>query len=123
VLLALGLFAVLATGPAWSGAAFVGLGAAVLLTLAAVTASRAYGDALGGAAGRLRDAVRVRGRRRAGRVRRRRPGRRLRAPALAGRARAAVRVGRVLLVAALGAIGVAAASDLHGRITVGLFGR
>jgi len=50
VLLALGLFAVLSTGPAWSGAAFVGLGVAVLLTLAGVTASRAYGDARAGAA-------------------------------------------------------------------------
>jgi type VII secretion integral membrane protein EccD len=50
VLLALGVFAVLAAGPAWSGAAFVGLGVCALLTLAAVTASRAYGDALGGAA-------------------------------------------------------------------------
>jgi type VII secretion integral membrane protein EccD len=50
VLLAVGLFAVLAAGPAWRGAAFAGLGAALLLTLAAVTASRAYGDARAGAA-------------------------------------------------------------------------
>jgi type VII secretion integral membrane protein EccD len=49
VLLALGLFAVLAAGPAWDGAAFAGLGAAAFLLLAAVTASRAYGDALAGA--------------------------------------------------------------------------
>ncbi|WP_250031536.1 type VII secretion integral membrane protein EccD [Paractinoplanes maris] len=50
VLLALGLLAVLAAGPAWSGAAFAGLGLAVLLALAGVTASRAYGDARAGAA-------------------------------------------------------------------------
>lgn len=50
VLLALGLFAVLDNGPAWPGAAFVALGAAVLLALAGVTASRAYGDAPAGAA-------------------------------------------------------------------------
>ncbi|MCM4077408.1 type VII secretion integral membrane protein EccD [Paractinoplanes hotanensis] len=50
VLLALGLFAVLAAGPAWNGAAFAGLGLAVLLALAGVTASRAYGDARAGAA-------------------------------------------------------------------------
>ena len=49
VLLAVGLFAVLAAGPAWNGAAFAGLGGAMLLTLAAVTASRAYGDGPGGA--------------------------------------------------------------------------
>jgi type VII secretion integral membrane protein EccD len=49
VLLALGLIAVLAAGPAWSGAEFVGLGVAVLLALAGVTASRAYGDARAGA--------------------------------------------------------------------------
>jgi type VII secretion integral membrane protein EccD len=50
VLLALGLLAVLSAGPAWGGAAFLGLGVAVLLALAGVTASRAYGDARAGAA-------------------------------------------------------------------------
>ncbi|MBM2617178.1 type VII secretion integral membrane protein EccD [Actinoplanes sp. LDG1-06] len=50
VLLALGLIAVLAAGPGWTGAAFAGLGLAVLLALAGVTASRAYGDARAGAA-------------------------------------------------------------------------
>ncbi|MBU2663298.1 type VII secretion integral membrane protein EccD [Actinoplanes bogorensis] len=50
VLLALGLVAVLAAGPGWSGAAFAGLGLAILLALAGVTASRAYGDARAGAA-------------------------------------------------------------------------
>ena len=50
VLLAFGLFAVLSTGPAWSGAAFVGLGVAMLLALSGVTAARAYGDARAGAA-------------------------------------------------------------------------
>jgi type VII secretion integral membrane protein EccD len=50
VLLALGLLAVLAAGPAWSGSAFVGLGVGLLLALAGVTASRAYGDARAGAA-------------------------------------------------------------------------
>ena len=48
--LALGLFAVLFTGPAWDGAAYLGLGVALLLALAGVTASRAYGDARAGAA-------------------------------------------------------------------------
>jgi len=50
VLLGLGLFAVLAAGPSWSGAAYVALGVALLLTLAGVTASRAYADARAGAA-------------------------------------------------------------------------
>ncbi|HYN94302.1 MAG TPA: type VII secretion integral membrane protein EccD, partial [Pilimelia sp.] len=50
VLLWLPLFAVLRDGPAFSGAAFVALGVAVLLTLAGVTASRAYGDAPAGVA-------------------------------------------------------------------------
>ena len=50
VLLLLGLIAVLAAGPDWPGAAFAGLGLAVLLALAGVTASRAYGDARAGAA-------------------------------------------------------------------------
>ena len=50
MLLALGLLALLSAGPAWDGAAFVGLGVALLLTLAGATASRAYGDARAGAA-------------------------------------------------------------------------
>jgi type VII secretion integral membrane protein EccD len=50
VLLALGLIAALVAGPAWVGSAFVGLGVAVVLALAGVTASRAYGDARAGAA-------------------------------------------------------------------------
>lgn len=50
VLLALGLIAVLAAGPRWAGGEFAGLGLAVLLALAGVTASRAYGDARAGAA-------------------------------------------------------------------------
>jgi type VII secretion integral membrane protein EccD len=50
VLLSIGLFAVLLAGPAWTGAAFVGLGIAVVLAVAGVTASRAYGDARAGAA-------------------------------------------------------------------------
>ncbi|MEU8816026.1 type VII secretion integral membrane protein EccD [Actinoplanes sp. NPDC048796] len=50
VLLAIGLVAVLAAGPGRPGAAFAGLGLAVVLALAGVTASRAYGDARAGAA-------------------------------------------------------------------------
>ena len=50
VLLALGLVAVLGTGPAWDGAAVAGLGAAAGLALAGITASRAYGDARAGVA-------------------------------------------------------------------------
>jgi type VII secretion integral membrane protein EccD len=50
VLLALGLLAVLVGGPGWSPAAFVGLGVGLLLALAGITASRAYGDARAGAA-------------------------------------------------------------------------
>jgi type VII secretion integral membrane protein EccD len=50
VLLALGLVAVLLAGPSWSGAAVAGLVLAVVLALAGVTASRAYGDARAGAA-------------------------------------------------------------------------
>ncbi|MEV8509511.1 type VII secretion integral membrane protein EccD [Actinoplanes sp. NPDC051475] len=50
VLLSLGVLAVLMAGPEWGGAAFVGLGVGVLLSLAGVTASRAYGDARAGAA-------------------------------------------------------------------------
>lgn len=50
VLLALGLVAVLSAGPEWTGAAYVGLGVGLLLALAGVTASRAYGDAAAGAA-------------------------------------------------------------------------
>ncbi len=49
VLLAIGLLAVLAAGPAWDGAAFFGLGVGLLLALAGVTTSRAYGDARAGA--------------------------------------------------------------------------
>src|SRR3954453_16953619 len=45
-----GLIAVLSAGPAWRGAAFAGLGVAVVLGLAGVTASRAYGDGRAGAA-------------------------------------------------------------------------
>jgi type VII secretion integral membrane protein EccD len=44
VLLSLGLIAVLTAGPGWGGAAFFGLGVALLLTVAAITAARAYGD-------------------------------------------------------------------------------
>ncbi|WP_203842839.1 type VII secretion integral membrane protein EccD [Winogradskya humida] len=50
VLLSLGLLAVLVTGPAWDGSAFVGLGVGVVLSLSGITASRAYGDARAGAA-------------------------------------------------------------------------
>ena len=50
VLLAVGLIALLANGPAWSGSAFVGMGVAVLVAIAGVTASRAYGDGRAGAA-------------------------------------------------------------------------
>ena len=50
VLLLLGLLAILLTGPVWTGAAFAGLGLALILALAGVTASRAYGDARAGAA-------------------------------------------------------------------------
>jgi type VII secretion integral membrane protein EccD len=50
VLLAVALLAILLTGPAWTGAAVAGLGLAVILALAGVTASRAYGDARAGAA-------------------------------------------------------------------------
>ncbi|GAB1643512.1 type VII secretion integral membrane protein EccD [Krasilnikovia sp. MM14-A1259] len=49
VLLALALTAVPSAGPGWPGAAYVGVGGAVLLLLAGVTASRAYGDAQAGA--------------------------------------------------------------------------
>ena len=49
VLLAIGLLAVLATGPVWGGAAYFGLGVGLLLALAGITASRAYGDARAGA--------------------------------------------------------------------------
>lgn len=47
--LALGLFAVLAAGPGSPGAAWVGLGSCLLLTFAAVIASRAFGDGRAGA--------------------------------------------------------------------------
>jgi type VII secretion integral membrane protein EccD len=50
VLLAIGLAAVLVAGSAWSASAFVGLGVGLLLIFAAITASRAYGDARAGAA-------------------------------------------------------------------------
>jgi type VII secretion integral membrane protein EccD len=50
VLLAVGLVAILSDGPGWSDAAFVGLGVALALAVAGVTASRAYGDARAGAA-------------------------------------------------------------------------
>ena len=50
VVLALGLVGLVVTGPAFGGAAFAGLGVAVLLALAGITASRAYGDARAGAA-------------------------------------------------------------------------
>ncbi|MFI7596750.1 type VII secretion integral membrane protein EccD [Actinoplanes sp. NPDC049681] len=50
VLLSLGVLAVLMAGPEWGGAAFTGLGVGVLLSLAGITASRAYGDARAGAA-------------------------------------------------------------------------
>jgi type VII secretion integral membrane protein EccD len=49
-LLTAGILAVVRGGPGWSFGALVALGIAVLLTLAAVTASRAYGNALAGAA-------------------------------------------------------------------------
>src|SRR3954470_12735805 len=48
VLLALGLVGLLVAGPAVGGTAFAGLGVAVLLALAGITASRAYGDARAG---------------------------------------------------------------------------
>lgn len=50
VLLGLGLIAILLAGPAWNGAAAVGLGVAVVLAVAGVTASRAYNDGRAGAA-------------------------------------------------------------------------
>lgn len=50
VVLLLALVGLLRAGPAMTGAAYVGLGVAVLLALAGVTASRAYGDARAGAA-------------------------------------------------------------------------
>jgi type VII secretion integral membrane protein EccD len=50
VLLTAGIVAVLRGGTAWTFGAYVALGIAVLLTLAAVTASRAYGNAVAGGA-------------------------------------------------------------------------
>jgi type VII secretion integral membrane protein EccD len=50
VLLLIGLIALLLAGPGWTGGAFVGLGVAVVLAIAGVTASRAYGDSRAGAA-------------------------------------------------------------------------
>jgi type VII secretion integral membrane protein EccD len=48
VLLAVGLVALLLRGPGWDGATFVGLGAALVLSVAGAIASRAYGDARAG---------------------------------------------------------------------------
>lgn len=50
VLLAVGLVAVLRGGPGWSIGALAALGVALLLALAGVVASRAYGDAAAGTA-------------------------------------------------------------------------
>ncbi|SDY12733.1 type VII secretion integral membrane protein EccD [Micromonospora pattaloongensis] len=50
VLLAVGLFALLHAGTSWGLGASVGLGVALLLALAGVVASRAYGDATAGGA-------------------------------------------------------------------------
>lgn len=50
VLLTAGLLAVAGGGPTWGFGAFVALGVAALLTLAAVAASRAYGNGLAGGA-------------------------------------------------------------------------
>jgi type VII secretion integral membrane protein EccD len=50
VLLGLGLIAILLAGPSWDGAAAVGLGVAIVLAVAGVTASRAYNDGRAGAA-------------------------------------------------------------------------
>ncbi|MFC7278541.1 type VII secretion integral membrane protein EccD [Paractinoplanes rhizophilus] len=50
VLLGIGLIAILLAGPAWNGAAAAGLGVAVVLAVAGVTASRAYADGRAGAA-------------------------------------------------------------------------
>ncbi|HEX5542191.1 MAG TPA: type VII secretion integral membrane protein EccD [Micromonospora sp.] len=49
VLLAVGLLSVLRGGPAWAAGPFLALGTAALLILAAVIASRAYGDGPAGA--------------------------------------------------------------------------
>ncbi|MFB6396574.1 type VII secretion integral membrane protein EccD [Polymorphospora lycopeni] len=48
--LAVGLLTLVLAGPGWPVGAYAGLAAAVLLTLAGTVASRAYGDAVGGAA-------------------------------------------------------------------------
>jgi type VII secretion integral membrane protein EccD len=50
VLLTVGVLAVVRNGTAWTFGAYVALGIAVLLTLAAIVASRAYGNALAGGA-------------------------------------------------------------------------
>jgi type VII secretion integral membrane protein EccD len=50
VVLLLGLIGLLAAGPSMTGTPYVGLGVAVVLALAGVTASRAYDDARAGAA-------------------------------------------------------------------------
>jgi type VII secretion integral membrane protein EccD len=49
VLLMIGLLALLVAGPAWGGAAVFALGVGLLLAVAGITASRAYGDARAGA--------------------------------------------------------------------------
>ncbi|MEV0396078.1 type VII secretion integral membrane protein EccD [Polymorphospora rubra] len=48
--LAVGLLTLVLAGPGWPVGAYAGLTAAILLTLAGTVASRAYGDAVGGAA-------------------------------------------------------------------------
>jgi len=50
ILLAVGLFGLLLGGPAWAAGPLVGLGAAAVLALAGVVASRAYGDGRAGTA-------------------------------------------------------------------------
>ncbi|NMO52195.1 type VII secretion integral membrane protein EccD [Actinoplanes sp. TBRC 11911] len=49
-LLAVALIAILWAGPAWAGSAVAGLALSLVLALAGITASRAYGDARAGAA-------------------------------------------------------------------------
>jgi ESX secretion system protein EccD len=50
LLLTLGLVAVVGAGPGWTGSAYLGLAVGVLLALAGLTASRAYGDRPAGVA-------------------------------------------------------------------------
>ena len=50
VLVGIGLFAVVRGGPGWDSGRYVALGVALLLTLAGIVSSRAYGDGLAGAA-------------------------------------------------------------------------